>query len=84
MNIGGNLGPEIFITQKVLILFLWKKNISKLLKRDLEIAETFENAITDALIRSQNLRLKKFARFFDICPHFGTWFRNPLICNTRI
>ncbi len=60
MNIRGNLGPEIFITHKVLILFSSKKI--------LEIAGTFENAITDALIRSPNLRLKKYGLFLKICP----------------
>ena len=32
---------------------------------DLEIAETFENTITDAPIRSRNLRLKKELFFYD-------------------
>ena len=68
MNIGGNLGPKIFITQKVSILFSSKNFLIFDFFGDLEIAETFENAITDALIRSPNLRLKKYGQFFKICP----------------
>ena len=61
MNIGRNLGPEDFITRKVLNLFSSKKKFLNFdFLSDLEIAETFENAVTDALIRSPNLRLKKY------------------------
>ena len=50
----------IFVEEKV---FKFRNFLS-----DLEIAETFENAITDALIRSPNLRLKKYGLFLKICP----------------
>ena len=45
---------------------------------DLEISESLENATPNATIRLQNVPLKKYAFIFNICPHFGTWFRNPL------
>ena len=35
---------------------------------DLENGETFENATVGDTIRFQNIRLKKFARFLNICP----------------
>ena len=35
---------------------------------DLENAETFENATVGDAIRFQNIRLKKFVRFLNICP----------------
>ena len=49
-----------FLIEEIFILF-------RVFSYDLEIAETFENAITDALIRSPNLRLKKYVLFLNIC-----------------
>ena len=69
MTIGGNLGPEILNTQKVLILFVSNKKfpIFDFFLSDLEIAETFENVINYALIRSPNLRSPN-VDFSEICP----------------
>ena len=49
----------IFFIEK--IFFYFRDFLS-----DLEIAETFENGTADASIRSRNLRLKKYADFFQI------------------
>ena len=73
MNIVGNRGPKNFITQKGNFIFYFhRRNFFNFRKKnsDLEIAETFENTITDVLIRFPNLPPKKYmyAFLFEICP----------------